>query len=428
MNIDELIRDSLAEQAAEQQSPVPAFADRALSVRHRRARTLASLAAVTSAAVALSIAVPMLDSGKGDAPPQRSSKHAVPHPRFSQFNVPIPHFDGDNSPLASNRDQGDVITQPDQSPPRDLIAAGGTALAAYYTSSVDKQNADKGVTRRTYRILDQKTGTYRKDTRWSFIDVAPGLRTAAVLEQSLPVKRIGLLDLLTGKVEGWIPLDRGVASVAFSPDGGKLVATTYATNPDLVVRPHHDVDDDGKNNDWIPKWDQSRRTGFYILDMASGKGSWCPALFESKIPVLFARQDFDFSSDGTLVHSRRVGAPGYQFFDLKGNKVAASAKERYLPDSVEGGLSPDGRLTAEGTTILDSRTGKQLQKTPGERLIAWADNKRLIAWDNTPNANEFHSRLVLVTIGNDKTLPLSGFLQGDGEDAPERWTPLFTER
>ena len=184
MNVDELVRDSLREQANEQQAPGPGFADRVLTARRRRrTRTLASVAAATAAVVAVTVAVPMLDSGKDDVR------------------------------LASGMNRSDIIAHPDQSPPRDLIAAGDVALAAYYTRKNVKETDDRAVAVREYRLLDQKTGTYRKTTKWSFIDVAPGMRTAAVLENGLPTKRIGLLNLLTGEVERWIPVDRGVAGV-----------------------------------------------------------------------------------------------------------------------------------------------------------------------------------------------------------------------
>ncbi|MCL6735236.1 WD40 repeat domain-containing protein, partial [Streptomyces neyagawaensis] len=66
-------------------------------------------------------------------------------------------------------------------------------------------------------------------------------------------------------------------------------------------------------------------------------------------------------------------------------------------------------------------------KVRGQQLLAWVDNKRLIAWDITPGANEFHNALVLVTIGSDKTLPLSGARKGS-DGAAGRWNPVFATR
>ncbi|MFD6290200.1 WD40 repeat domain-containing protein [Streptomyces sp. NPDC060205] len=404
MNMDQLVRDALHEQAAEATAPPPDFGSRVLAVRRRRrTRRLAGAAVATAVAVAVGVGVPLLD-GKDE-------------PR-----------------LASQMNRSDIIAHPDQTPPRDLIAAGDMAMAAYSTAKTVKETPDKGVFRRTYSLLDQKTGKYVKTTKWSFLDVAPGLRTAAVLEKDLPTRRIGLLDLLTGKVDRWITVDRAVASVAFSPDGSKLVATTYSKNPDLRFRADYDSDGDGKNNDWDTRFGQSDRTGFYVLDVDSGDGSWSKVTgHEDDLNV---RQDFAFSEDGKLVYSGLTSEPQMQYYDFKGNEVEKPAKEKYLYWFVEAGLSPNGKLAAgdfaggartTASAINDPYTGKRLYKIPGQQLLAWVDNKRLIAWDIEPGTNEFHNRLVLVTIGNKKTVPLSGFRQGnDGADG--RWDPIFAAR
>ncbi|MBA2948347.1 WD40 repeat domain-containing protein [Streptomyces himalayensis] len=396
MNVDELVRDSLREQATEQPPLEPGFADRVLTARRRRrTQALASVAAATAAVVAVAVAVPLLDSGKDDVR------------------------------LASEMNTSDIIAHPDQTPPRDLIAAGDVALAAYYTWSNVKQTDDRAVAVRTYRLLDQKTGKYVKTTKWSFIDVAPGMRTAAVLEKDLPAKRIGLLNLLTGEVERWIPVDRGVAGVEFSPDGSKLVATTYSKNPDLRYKADYDSDGDGKKNDWMPQFGQSSRTGFYVIDVDSGKGSWSKATYNSN--DLNVRQDFDFSHDGKLVYSGLTTAPHMQYYDFEGNEVAKPANERYVHWFNDAGLSPDGKLVGGNGAVLDAYSGKQAAKVHGQRPLAWADNERLVAWYSEPGTNEFHNRLVLITIGSDKVVPLSGFRKGN-DGAAGRWTPIFAER
>lgn len=409
MNVDELVRDSLREQAAAEPPLAPGFADRVLTARRRRrTRTIATVAAATAAVVAVAVAVPLLDSGR----------HEVR--------------------LATEKNQSDIIAHPDQSPPRDLIAAGDVGLAAWYTSADVKTSKDTAVRRRMYRILDQETGKYVKDIRWSMVAVAPGMRTAAVLEKELPAKRIGLLDLLTGEVERWIPVDRGVASVEFSTDGTQLVATTYSKNPDTLTRAANDLDGDGKKNDFMPNWSESYRTGFYIVDVDSGRSAWSEVAPEKEddLQIVNSRQDFSFSGDGKLARSGLSMEPHDQYYDLKGNKVAKPANEKYLTWSVEARLSPNGRLAAGGfaggakttaSEILDPYTGKRLHKIRGQQLLAWVDNKRLIAWDITPGDNEFHNALVLVTIGSDKTLPLSGARKGN-DGAAGRWTPLFATR
>ncbi|WP_055712740.1 hypothetical protein [Streptomyces torulosus] len=407
MNVDELVRDSLREQAAEQPPLDPGFADRVLNVRRRRrTRRIATVAAATAAVVAVAVAVPLLESGK------------------------------DEVRLASEMNKSDIIAHPDQSPPRDLIAAGDTALAAYYTYSTVKTSKDTAVSQRTYRILDQRNGKYVKDDRWSMVSVAPGMRTAAVLERDLPVKRIGLLDLLTGEVDRWIPVERGVASVEFSSDGSKLVATTYSKSPDLLTRQDYDLDGDGKKNDYEPDRATSHRTGFYVVDVDTGQADWSEVVTDNQDGLVNSRQDFAFSGDAKSVYTGLTMEPHQQYYDLKGNKVPAPPNERYLHWFVEARLSPDGKLAAgdfaggartTASEIIDPYTGKRLHKVRGQQLLAWVDNKRLIAWDITPGANEFHNALVLVTIGSDKTLPLSGARKGN-DGAAGRWNPVFATR
>ncbi|WP_200301407.1 WD40 repeat domain-containing protein [Streptomyces adelaidensis] len=411
MNVDELVRDSLREQAAEQPPLAPGFAERVLTVRRRRrTRSFATVAAATAAVVAVAVAVPLLDSGK------------------------------DELRLSTEMNRSDIIAHPDQSPPRDLIAAGDVALAAWFTVDTVKTSKDTAVPVRTYRVLDQETGKYVKDTRWSQVAVAPGMRTAAVLEKDLPARRIGLLDLLTGEVERWIPVDRGVASVEFSPDGTRLVATTYSKNPDLLARAANDLDGDGKKNDFMrEEWSKSYRTGFYIVDVDSGGTEWTEVPVEEPengLVIVNPRQDFSFSDDGKLVRSGLSTESYDQYYDLKGAEVDKPAAEKYLTWLVKAGLSPNGKLAAgdfaggaktTASEIVDPRTGKRLHKIPGQQLLAWADNERLVAWDITAGDSEFHNALVLVTIGSDKTLRLSGARKGD-DGAAGRWNPVFATR
>ena len=85
MNVEELVRDSLREQAAEQRPGGTGFADRVLAVRRRRrTRRLASVAAATAAVVAIAVAVPLLDSRQGRRaarePAGRERHHRAPGP------------------------------------------------------------------------------------------------------------------------------------------------------------------------------------------------------------------------------------------------------------------------------------------------------------------------------------------------------------
>ncbi|MGW1675758.1 WD40 repeat domain-containing protein [Streptomyces sp. NPDC002324] len=403
MNVDELVRDSLREQADEQPPLTPGFADRVLTVRRRRRnRSIATVAAATAAVVAVAVAVPLLDSGK------------------------------DEVRLATEMNKSDIIAHPDQSPPRDLIAAGDVALAGYYTFDTEKKSPKISIRERDYWVLDQKTGKYEKTMKWSYLDFAPGLRTAAVLERSLPTERIGLLDLYTGKIERWIPVERGVASVEFSPDGSKLVATTYSSNPDLLYKLDYDSDGDGKNNDWGPHYSESDRTGFYIVDVGSGRSAWSKVDFDNTEGDLNVRQDFAFSHDGKLVYSGLTTAPHQQYYDFEGKEVAKPANEKYAHWAEEAGVSPNGKRVASGGAVLDAYTGEQLARVPGgEQALAWVDDERLVLWGCDPERcdgkNEFRNQLVLMTIGSDKVVQLSDFRKASS-DYSGRWNPVFSDR
>ncbi|MEV8429653.1 WD40 repeat domain-containing protein [Streptomyces chartreusis] len=412
MNVEELVRDSLRELAAEQPTAGPGFADRVFAGRRRRrTRRIASVAAATAAVVGIAVAVPLLDPGKEDVRP------------------------------ANVLDQDGVHAHPDQTPPRDVIGAGDAVLAAYYTARTRPLTEKRAVSERTYWLLDTKTGRYEKDARWSFVAVAPGVRTAAVLERTLPARRIGLLDLTTGEVERWISVGHRVGGLAFSYDGSRLVATTYDDSPDARIKEKL-FNAEGKEEwAWMATWGESSRSGYYDLDIASGRGSWSAVAPDRNGN---ARQDFAYSRAGDLVYEQVVGgADGMQkFYDLRGQEVAAPANEKHLRSDVAARLSPSGRLAALGLTkevngspgrsyssIRDPRTGKEITKVRGAHLLAWADDKRLIAWERvTSLKEEYRPRLVLVTIGSDKVVPLSGVREETLDTERQEWEPVFARR
>ncbi|WAZ20917.1 WD40 repeat domain-containing protein [Streptomyces cinnabarinus] len=407
MNVEELVRDALRETAEAQAPAAPGLADRVLAVRRRRrSRRIAAAAVGTVAVVALAVGVPQLDFGKDDIRPAGL-------------------LDGGSRTYA----------HPDQSPPRELIAAGQVALAAYCTTET-RAEGDHGRLVRTYWLLDPATGRYEKDPRWSYVAVAPGMRTAAVLERTLPTRRIGLLDLATGEVERWIPVGHGVGGLAYSRDGTRLVATTYEKDPDLM--PERGTDDEGEPL-YFPGPERSTRTGFIVLDPTApdeAGNAWSSAPDDQRFNT---RADFAFSRDGRLVYAQFIGERDglQQFYDLAGNKVAVPANERHLRWDVGARLSPDGTLAAHGLTkevrdkayssIRDPRTGKEITKVRGGELIAWVDDRRLIAWERSPGEEAYRPRLALVTIGSDKVTWLSGARE---QRADTRWTwePVFARR
>lgn len=422
MNVEELLRATLREQAADTESAPADLAGRVLTARRRRrTRHLAGAAVTTVLVVAAAVAVPAaLDR------------------------------DGGAVRLASEASRGQTLTHVDQSPPRDLIAVGDQALAAYSTTrKVEQPNRDEIATR-TYSVLDQKTGRYEVDARWAYLTVAPGMRTAAVLERQLPAARIGILDLLTKKVTRWIPTDDlggGVGAVEFSPDGKKLIATTYDKNPDRTYWskkiPVNDTDEPQP---------VSCRTGFAIVDVETGESDWhaLPAFKDPDFGMTFGSgHKLLFNDDGTLVYEPinvAVDAsadesadkvPGRIYRDLRGKEVPAPPKEKYVDRMMApAGLSPNGELVAgpfaggartTATQVLDPRTGERVAKLKGQELLVWADDERLIAWDIAAGGNEFENRLVLITIGSDKVVSLSG-ARTPKDYSPGRWEPIFAKR
>jgi hypothetical protein len=402
VNVDELVRDCLREQAEDQAPAAPGLVDRVLALRRRRrARRIVSAVAATAAVVVLAVVVPMLASeGTTDVRPADVSE--------------------------PNR----ISAHPDQSPPRDMIAAGRTALAAYYGTTAVRQSSEQAVSTRTYWLLNPTTKKYVKTTEWSWVAVAPGLRTAAVLEQKLPARRIGLLDLASGQVKRWIKADHPVGGLAFSRDGTELVATTYSQNPDLRPIPKK-LPGGGEETAAT----SSHRTGFFVFDVASGKGKWSQVVTADPYSVN-SRQDFAFSRDGSLVWAGTPEQPGYQYYDREGDEVAPPADGKYVRWYVDAGFSPDGtRLAGDfagkkyktSSWILDPRTGKEITETHGQQLLAWADDSSLVAWDIGKDGNEFHQRLVLVTPGSEKVVPLSDFRSTE-DDTLGRWEPIFADR
>lgn len=407
MNVEELVRASLREQAADTVSAPADLAGRVLAGRRRRARTRAAAVATTALVIAAAVAVPAaLDPDAGAAR------------------------------LASEASRGKTLTHVDQSPPRDLIAVGDQALAAYYTVRMDKRPNRDEIMTRTYSVLDQKTGTYEVDARWAYLAVAPGMRTAAVLERQLPAERIGVLDLLTKKVTRWIPVEGGVGAVEFSPDGKRLIATTYDKNPD-----HYYWSKRAQVNETMEPRRVYSRTGFAVVDIGSGESDW-HAVPPYELPGgnssgLTSGEKFRFNDDGTLVYEFINMDPGRIFRDLRGKEVPAPPKEKHVNLMMApAGLSPNKELLAgpfaggsrtTATEVLDPRTGKRVAKLKGQELLVWADDERLIAWDIAPGGNEFENRLVLITMGSDKVVPLSG--PRDPKDyAPGRWEPVFAKR
>ncbi len=324
---------------------------------------------------------------------------------------------------AGKPDTPDVTARPDQSPPRDLIAAGKVALSAYYTTKDVKQPNGDVIRTYNWRLLNASTERY-EETDWAWLSVAPGMQTAAVLERDLPVNRIGLLSLTTGKVKRWIEVDKSVGGVQFSPDGKQLLATAYGLNPDRMF-----MDTPQWVNEKKQPGSKASRTGFYVIDIASGKADFSERPAEKNVILMpgGGRKDFRWSHDSKLLWEYRTDKPGRIYYQVNGSKTKVPKAEAHLAYA-EAGLSPDESLVA-GTfagrkgqivsEVLDAGTGERTALIPGQQLLAWEQCD--------PGRGEFRNQLLLVSLDGEKVTSLSGFREAklyyDG-----RWTPVFTKR
>ncbi|MFF0723920.1 hypothetical protein [Streptomyces sp. NPDC004134] len=391
MNADRLLQDTLREWAEETPPPPgPDLAHRALLRRRRRRVTAVTVTAATFVLLVGGVTVPVL------AELDRSG-----HPEPGRMI-------GD-----------DVSAYPRESPPRHLIAAGDVAVSAY---QADRSTVEEnGVERTTYTwyLHDPGTQQYEK-TRWGWLDVAPGMRQAAVLEKTLPASRVGILDLDTGKVTKWIPLQHEAGGVQWSPDGKRLVVTAYRGYPDVETG---DLD----------RYASHARTGYYLVDVDSGRKEYRPMNVDMEgKSVGLGRMDVRWSRDGTSL--RVLGAPGgaiVTWYDLEGRARAKAPPYEGL-DQAPAGVSPDGRYSTVGdawtAAVKETRTGRTVPGSSGSMILAWAGSGRLVRWECSPDRNCTRGtgeRLILTDPAGRDKIPLTGPRY---ENTPQEWEPLITRR
>jgi hypothetical protein len=433
MKPETLLKETLRDWAVQARVP-DGLADRALpGRRRRRLRTAATLAGAGAAVAAVTAAAVIVTSL-----PHAGTVAALPGTTAPTAGVLL-------TPPPAEPTGIDLHTDTVDSPPRHLIAAGRIAVSAYSTVSTEKLPGDRVHIRTTWYLYDPAAGTYRR-TEWSGLDVAPGLRYAAVLERALPARRVGILDMTTREVVKWIDLrDHPVASVAWSPDGTKLVATSYARDPD--IRPA----------DQMPEG--TSRTGFSIVDVASGRAEFHvvrekPRPTPSRVaivdprtgkvkgyrstvgvPYSNARRDLAWSDDGTLLWEPEVTGQSRRFIDLAGNEVAPPERWRLAVRSWErAGVSPDGTRYADRgqapgpqTTVKDTATGEVVGVQGVEQLLAWADDDHLIGLGCAGDCeDEFRNGLVLVSVDGEHVTRLSAYRRNS--QAEGSWVPLLTRR
>lgn len=167
MTIDELVRRTLRDWSDEARVPSD-LASRVLRRRRRaRVRAFAVVAGATAAVVAGALTVPALVQGE-------------------QVDDSRPAVVVMTDPSPSTETVGD----PDSVRPTTLVAAGDTAIYAYFTMSQVKESGGRRVLKRTWRLYDKDKKVYEQ-TPWAWLDVAGGGESIAVLER-VAARRVGV--------------------------------------------------------------------------------------------------------------------------------------------------------------------------------------------------------------------------------------------
>lgn len=333
----------------------------------------------------------------------------------------------------------DVRTDTENVPPARLITAGNLAVSAYYETT--RENIEDGTQdgmvreRRTWSVYDPASGGYVR-TPYAWVDVAPGLQVAAVIDGDLMGNRVGVLDLNTRSILAWYELDHDVAAVAWSPDGTKILATAYSAYPD-VFEPEK-----GQPGRLKPQT-RSPRTGYYVIDVPAGTYEYrelapLPASGQSTItrprtagrtylapPEANARQDLYWSLDGELIWTSTISRGDRVWYTIDGREADAPEGQRYVSHSRHSALSPDGRLLLgpDGlpTKITDVETGKVAGRQRVLRLLAWADDDHVIALGCAGRCeNEFDNGLVLVSVDGSEVTRLAAYTDNQ-QSRPWEW-------
>lgn len=327
-----------------------------------------------------------------------------------------------NAAPAAGEAETDLSVDTKNFPPKKLVAAGRIAVSATATRGPAHDADDGGKTwRHEWTLYNPNTQTY-DETPWSWLDVAPGMHVAAVLEGDLPTKRVGILDMATRDVR-WIEVQRPVASVAWSPDATTLLATAYDKSPDYFIEPFPaQPSDTGRS-----------RTGFVLIDVATGTSQFhelgplppppagqpvpspegepamptAPPANNDPEPVkdepmnVDLRQDLGWSVDGSMIWGpTSFSRPDRVFYDLDGKPIPADAKidrSSHIHHSIgtQSAISPNGKLAIKtqyqsngvSAGVVERETGKPVGvHEMGFGLLAWADDEHLISlgWCSPP--------------------------------------------
>lgn len=319
----------------------------------------------------------------------------------------------------------EVLIDTENNPPKKLVAAGAMAVSAYVVPTTEKLEGKLERRRWTWSLFNPVSQGYEQ-TPWAWVDVAPGMQRAAVLEGDDLGKRLGILDMNTQQITSWIDLDHEAGSVKWSPDGTKLLLTTYDGYPDRW-------EITGENSlTMIPV----KRTGYYIVEAETGQAAYraLPASDAAGGPAS-SREDLRWSFDGSLIAAptQMRDSPWiyYSFDGVARTLVLGQVGEPELTRDGISRVSPDGRLllgeSGLPTKITDRQTGAVVGSQQVLDLLAWADNEHVIAWGCVGTCgNEFNNGLVLVSVDGKETTQLSAMREDSTKDGT--WLPFLTRR
>jgi hypothetical protein len=379
VNTETYVRKVLDDWSAEAQVPA-GLADRALR-RHGRRHVRRTLVLVTAVALALLVA--------GVSVEVRTKPHPMAPPR----------------PVDTS-----LHTDPGYAPPRRFVAAGQVALSAYYVYSSNRHDPMNEL--RTWYLYNATTGGYQK-VPWGQVDVAPGLRQAAVLDGPLPTTRLGLVDMGTHQVTRWIGLPAAAAGLAWSPDGRRLLVTTYSADPDHRPMKNHRL-----------------RTGFIVVDARSGEARFHSLPVTTTDPYMSPREDFGWSRDGKLIYDPTLPYRIKVFYDLNGARRPTPLFEDQT--NRPPGQSPNGRynvstepVSGEGYVVIDNTTGRHIAALPVWQVLRWADDLHLIVLEcqgkeTCVGQSRSEGGLRLYSHADGSSVRLAGSAVG--------WIPVFTHR
>ncbi|MFI7111456.1 hypothetical protein ACIBK9_34445 [Nonomuraea sp. NPDC050227] len=389
--MNRLLRDTMEEWADEARLPHD-LADRAL---RRRARPPV-MAVVLAAGMAVVVAV--LAVG------------------LNGRSTTVRPANGVTVPIRPSVTSTDVRADVENAPPKKFVAAGDVAVSAYFTTWLERTPGGGERVRRTWHLYDPRSDGYEK-TPWAWLDVAPGLQLAAVLQGERIGRRVGIVDMNTRQALAWIDLEHDVGSLVWSPDGTRVLATAYSQYPEQSRKQM------GKDSYTVEEFVQPR-IGFYVIDVATGQAAYHPLPSldrDGKPGNMNARQDLGWSLDGSMLWEPTDTMPDRLWLGLDGVRRDGPAGDRYIDYSGWSKVSPDGRLTLD-RDLPPSVPGRQLVL----QHLAWADNENVVVLGCAGACkNEFDNGLALASADGERMIQLTGSRDRGGE---ETWQWVLTRR